>query len=46
MRPQTESDRRWRNAHAVAGHNPLAYKADAADNYAVNGVWPAANGYF
>jgi hypothetical protein len=33
-------------AQAVAFHNPLAYKADAADNYAVNGVWPAANGYF
>jgi hypothetical protein len=24
----------------------LAYKAYAAGNYAVNGVWPPANGYF
>jgi hypothetical protein len=45
-RPQPNPDRPWRNAHAVAGHNPLAYKADAADNYAANGVWPPANVYF
>ncbi|MHC9296002.1 acyl-CoA dehydrogenase family protein [Mycobacterium sp. LTG2003] len=39
-------DRHWRNARTVASHNPLAYKAHAAGNYAVNGVWPPANGYF
>jgi alkylation response protein AidB-like acyl-CoA dehydrogenase len=39
-------DRHWRNARTVAGHSPLAYKAYAAGNYAVNGVWPPANGYF
>jgi alkylation response protein AidB-like acyl-CoA dehydrogenase len=39
-------DRHWRNARTVASHNPLAYKAYAAGNYAVNGVWPPANGYF
>jgi alkylation response protein AidB-like acyl-CoA dehydrogenase len=39
-------DRHWRNARTLAGHNPLAYKAYAAGNYAVNGVWPPANGYF
>lgn len=39
-------DRHWRNARTIAGHSPLAYKAYAAGNYAVNGVWPAANGYF
>ncbi len=39
-------DRHWRNARTIAGHSPLAYKAYAAGNYAVNGTWPAANGYF
>lgn len=39
-------DRHWRNARTVASHNPLAYKAHAAGNYAVNGTWPPANGYF
>jgi alkylation response protein AidB-like acyl-CoA dehydrogenase len=39
-------DRHWRNARTVAGHSPLAYKAYAAGNYAVNGTWPPANGYF
>ncbi len=39
-------DRHWRNARTVATHSPLAYKAYAAGNYAVNGVFPAANGYF
>lgn len=39
-------DRHWRNARTVASHNPLAYKSHAAGNYAVNGVWPPANGYF
>ena len=39
-------DRHWRNARTLAGHSPLAYKAYAAGNYAVNGVWPPANGYF
>lgn len=39
-------DRHWRNARTVASHNPLAYKAYAAGNFAVNGVWPPANGYF
>ena len=39
-------DRHWRNTRTVASHNPLAYKAYAAGNYAVNGVWPPANGYF
>jgi alkylation response protein AidB-like acyl-CoA dehydrogenase len=39
-------DRHWRNARTVASHNPLAYKAYAAGNYAVNGVWPPGNGYF
>ena len=39
-------DRHWRNVRTVATHNPLAYKAHAAGNYAVNGVWPPANGYF
>jgi alkylation response protein AidB-like acyl-CoA dehydrogenase len=39
-------DRHWRNARTLASHNPLAYKAYAAGNYAVNGVWPPANGYF
>ncbi len=39
-------DRHWRNVRTVSTHNPLAYKAHAAGNYAVNGVWPPANGYF
>ena len=39
-------DRHWRNARTLASHNPLAYKAYAAGNYVVNGVWPPANGYF
>lgn len=39
-------DRHWRNSRTIAGHSPLAYKAYAAGNYAVNGTWPAANGYF
>jgi alkylation response protein AidB-like acyl-CoA dehydrogenase len=39
-------DRHWRNARTLASHNPLAYKAYAAGNYAVNRVWPPANGYF
>jgi alkylation response protein AidB-like acyl-CoA dehydrogenase len=39
-------DRHWRNARTVASHNPLAYKAYAAGDFAVNGVWPPANGYF
>ncbi len=39
-------DRHWRNARTVATHSPLAYKAYAAGNYAVNGVFPPANGYF
>ncbi|WP_208300615.1 acyl-CoA dehydrogenase family protein [Mycobacterium sp. DL592] len=39
-------DRHWRNVRTVSTHNPLAYKAHAAGNYAVNGTWPPANGYF
>lgn len=39
-------DRHWRNARTIAGHSPLAYKAYAAGDYAVNGAWPPANGYF
>jgi alkylation response protein AidB-like acyl-CoA dehydrogenase len=39
-------DRHWRNARTVATHSPLAYKAYAAGNYAVNGAFPPANGYF
>jgi len=39
-------DRHWRNVRTVATHSPLAYKAYAAGNYAVNGVHPPANGYF
>src|SRR5262249_10704594 len=39
-------DRHWRNTRTLASHNTLAYKASAAGNYAVNGVWPPANGYF
>jgi alkylation response protein AidB-like acyl-CoA dehydrogenase len=43
---QLNLDRHWRNARTLASHNPLAYKAYAAGNYAVNGEWPPANGYF
>lgn len=39
-------DRHWRNARTLASHSPLDYKAHAAGNYAVNGVFPPANGYF
>ena len=39
-------DRHWRNTRTLASHSPLAYKAYAAGNYAVNGAWPPANGYF
>ena len=39
-------DRHWRNVRTIAGHSPLAYKAYAAGNYAVNGTWPPTNGYF
>lgn len=39
-------DQHWRNVRTIASHSPLAYKAHAAGNYAVNGVWPPANGYF
>lgn len=39
-------DRHWRNVRTIASHSPLAYKAHAAGDYAVNGVWPPANGYF
>ncbi|HYZ66799.1 MAG TPA: acyl-CoA dehydrogenase family protein [Mycobacterium sp.] len=39
-------DRHWRNTRTLASHSPLAYKAYAAGNYAVNGTWPPANGYF
>jgi alkylation response protein AidB-like acyl-CoA dehydrogenase len=39
-------DRHWRNARTIAGHSPLAYKAYVAGNFAVNGTWPPANGYF
>ncbi|ODQ90590.1 acyl-CoA dehydrogenase [Mycolicibacterium flavescens] len=39
-------DRHWRNVRTIASHSPLAYKAYVAGNYAVNGVWPPANGYF
>lgn len=39
-------DRHWRNVRTVSTHNPLAYKAYVAGDYAVNGAWPPANGYF
>lgn len=39
-------DRHWRNARALASHNPLDYKAHAVGNYLVNAVPPPANGYF
>lgn len=38
--------RHWRNARTIANHNPLAYKARAAGDYAVNGNTPPNNGYF
>jgi alkylation response protein AidB-like acyl-CoA dehydrogenase len=39
-------DRHWRNIRTLAGHSPLDYKAYAAGDYAVNGTFPPANGYF
>ena len=39
-------DRHWRNVRTVSTHNPLAYKAYVAGDYAVNGTYPPANGYF
>lgn len=39
-------DRHWRNVRTVSTHNPLAYKAYVAGDYAVNGTFPPANGYF
>lgn len=39
-------DRHWRNARTLASHSPLAYKARAAGDHAVNGTPPPANGYF
>ena len=39
-------DRHWRNVRTVSTHNPLAYKAYVAGNYAANEIWPPANGYF
>ncbi len=39
-------DRHWRNVRTVATHNPLAYKAYVAGDYAVNGTPPPTNGYF
>jgi hypothetical protein len=39
-------DRHRRNTRTVAMHNPLAYKAYVAGNYAVNGALPPANGHF
>lgn len=39
-------DRHWRNARTLASHSPLDYKAHAVGNYAVNGVFPPATGYF
>lgn len=38
--------RHWRNARTIANHNPLAYKARATGDYAVNGNTPPNNGYF
>jgi alkylation response protein AidB-like acyl-CoA dehydrogenase len=38
--------RHWRNARTIASHNPLAYKARAAGDYAVNGAVPPRSGYF
>jgi len=38
--------RHWRNARTIANHNPLAYKARATGDYAVNGSVPPRSGYF
>ena len=38
--------RHWRNARTIASHNPLAYKARAAGDYAVNGSVPPRSGSF
>lgn len=38
--------RHWRNARTIANHNPLAYKARAAGDFAVNGETPPRSGYF
>jgi alkylation response protein AidB-like acyl-CoA dehydrogenase len=38
--------RHWRNARTIANHNPLAYKARATGDYAVNDTTPPNNGYF
>jgi alkylation response protein AidB-like acyl-CoA dehydrogenase len=39
-------DRHWRNARTIASHNPTAYKARAAGDWAVNGTPPPNSGYF
>lgn len=39
-------DRHWRNARTLASHNPLAYKARAIGDHAVNGALPPRSGYF
>jgi alkylation response protein AidB-like acyl-CoA dehydrogenase len=38
--------RHWRNARTIATHNPLAYKARATGDFAVNGTVPPRSGYF
>ena len=38
--------RHWRNARTIANHNPLAYKARATGDFAVNGSVPPRSGYF
>jgi alkylation response protein AidB-like acyl-CoA dehydrogenase len=38
--------RHWRNARTIANHNPLAYKARATGDFAVNGAIPPRSGYF
>jgi alkylation response protein AidB-like acyl-CoA dehydrogenase len=38
--------RHWRNARTIANHNPLAYKARATGDFAVNGAAPPRSGYF
>ena len=38
--------RHWRNARTIANHNPLAYKARATGDFAVNGEVPPRSGYF
>ena len=45
-RPRAEPGPALAKRRTVATHSPLAYKAYAAGNYAVNGVLPPANGYF